>query len=458
MQAMIRGVTWMFASVLVGCSDGHGNDGDVWNDEGASSSGNASASASASASADETSGASASASADGSTSDASASADTTAGPIFDVGVGDTSVDDGCGCGLTYIWIANADDGTVSKIDTRTLQEEGRYITRPDGAGNPSRTSVNLSGDVAIANRHGGLAKFYADESDCVESNGMPGIQTSLGANNVLGWDVEECRAWYTEFPTTNQRPVAWTPGSIVRGSCDSEGEKVWTVMSAVPGLGPGIGGAGGVIAALVNGDDGSVEQEIPIDDFSGFQLGAYGGAVDAEGNLYFTPMGAVSFGNQLARVDIDDFTVTLWPIPAGIASYGITVDHDGDVWVSSTIGASAARFDVETEMWEPIMAGFVSLGGLAEGPDNLIWVAADGGARSIDMVTLMPGPAFVGGGTIKGISIDADDFVWAVGDIAYKVDPATGQVEGTYNGLTSPYTYSDMTGHALANTFCPPAG
>src|SRR5205085_5715577 len=141
------------------------------------------------------------------------------------------------------------DGTVSKIDTRTLQEEGRYITRPDGVGNPSRTSVNLSGDVAIANRHGGLVKFYAEESDCVESNGMPGIQTSAGGNNVLGWDVEECRAWYTEFPTTNQRPVAWTPGTVVPGTCDSEGEQVWTVMSAVPGIGPGIGGAGGVIVS-----------------------------------------------------------------------------------------------------------------------------------------------------------------------------------------------------------------
>jgi hypothetical protein len=457
MQAMIRGVTWMCASVLIGCGEGHGNDGDVWNDEGASSSGNASASASASATAsvDESTGASASA--EGSSSSAGPGADTTAGPLFDVGV-DPGIDDGCGCGLNYIWIANADEGTVSKIDTRTLQEEGRYITRPDGSGNPSRTSVNLSGDVAIANRHGGLAKFYADESDCVESNGMAGIQTSLSSNNVLGWDVEECRAWYTEFPTTNQRPVAWTPGTIVEGSCDSEGEKVWTVMSAVPGFGPGIGGAGGVIVALVNGEDGTVEEEIAVDDFSGFQLGAYGGAVDGEGNLFFTPMGAVSFGSQLARVDIDDFAVTLWPIPAGIATYGITVDHNGDVWMSSTLGASAARFEVATETWTPIMAGFVSLGGLAEGPDELIWVAADGGARSIDMNTLMPGPAFIGGGTIKGISVDADEFVWAVGDIAYKVDPATGQVEGTYNGLTSPYTYSDMTGHALANTFCPPAG
>ena len=44
----------------------------------------------------------------------------------------------CGCELAYIWIANADEGTVSKINVRTLEEEGRYITRPDGNGNPKQ--------------------------------------------------------------------------------------------------------------------------------------------------------------------------------------------------------------------------------------------------------------------------------------------------------------------------------
>lgn len=392
------------------------------------------------------------------TGSSTAMADSTGGPIFDVGQGDTDIGDGCGCGLTYIWIANADQGTVSKIDTRTLVEEGRYITRPDGAGNPSRTSVSLSGDVAVANRHGGLTKFYADPSKCVESNGMPGIQTSLGSNNVLGWDVEECRAWYVEFPTTNQRPVAWTPGTLSRDSCEASGERVWTVMSAVPGLAPGIGGGGGVIASLVEGEDGSIAEQVTIDDFSGFQLGAYGGAVDAEGNLYFTPMGAVSFGNQLARVDIDDFTVQLWPIPAGIASYGITVDHEGNPWVSSTLGATAARFVIATETWEPVMGGPMSLGGIVEGPGDTIWVATDGGAASIDMATLAFGTSFGGGSGTKGVSIDVDGFLWAVDGAAHKVDPTTGVEVGSYNGLTGPYTYSDMTGHALSNTFCPPAG
>jgi hypothetical protein len=452
----LQHVAWVMVAAVVGCGDDSSGAFDQVSASGdtstsaASTSGASVTAASNSASADETSttGAPGTSSAD----------DSTGAPIFDVGGNDTDVSDGCGCEYEYIWIANADQGTVSKINTRTLEEEGRYITRPDGLGNPSRTSVSLSGDVAVANRHGGLVKFYADTSKCVESNGMPGIQTSSGANNVLGWDVEECRAWYVEFATTNQRPVAWTPGTLSKDDCSAEGERVWTVMSATPGFAPGTGGAGGVIATLLDGATGEVVQAVPVDAFPGIQLGAYGGAVDGEGNLFFTPMGAVSFNNQLARIDIDDYAITLWPVPAGVAPYGITVDHDGNPWVSSVLGSTAARFDIATEMWEPIMAGAVSLGGIVEGPGNLMWVAVDGGARSIDMDTLMPGPAFVNGQTVKGVSIDVDGYLWAVDGAAHKVDSATGALIDSYTGLTGPYTYSDMTGHALSNTYCPPAG
>jgi hypothetical protein len=42
---------------------------------------------------------------------------------------------------------------------------------------------------------------------------------------------------------------------------------------------------------------------------------------------------------------------------------------------------------------------------------------------------------------------------------AYRVDPETGEV-ATFEGLFSPYTYSDMTGFALKNagTIPMPAG
>ena len=367
----------------------------------------------------------------------------------------------CGCELAYIWIANADEGTVSKINVRTLEEEGRYITRPDGNGNPSRTSVNLAGDVAVANRHGGITKIFAEEGDCLDTNGMPGIQTSTGPGDVLPWGVEECVAWFTEFPTTNQRPVAWIGGDVTPGTCDSRDQKVWTVSSENPGLGPGIGGAGGVRVSLVDGDTGVVEDEIivPPEDFAGGNLGAYGGAVDAAGNLFFVHMGSITLGPRLARVAIDTLEHTVWPLPAGVASYGITVDHNGRVWISSTLGSGVARFDPQTEVWDTV-SGFASLGGLAEGPDDHMWIATAMGAVSVHIDTLERGPNFIAqqGGDSKGVSVDIDGYVWVVNEWAWKVDPATGLDVGHYNGLTSPYTYSDMTGYALGNVICPPEG
>ena len=97
--------------------------------------------------------------------------------------------------FSYIWVANAPESTISKINTRTMQEVGRYLTRADSDGNPSRTSVNLSGDVAVANRNGGVAKFYAQSEHCEDKNGDGSIQTSTGKDNVLAWDEEERRGF-----------------------------------------------------------------------------------------------------------------------------------------------------------------------------------------------------------------------------------------------------------------------
>lgn len=380
------------------------------------------------------------------------------GVIFDVG----DAPDLCGCGHSFIWIANTDDSTVSKIDTETLEEVGRYLTRADAAGSPSRTSVSFTGDVAVANRFGGLAKFYADTDDCVESNGMPGIQTSTGAGDVLPWDVEECRAWYVDFPTTNQRPVAWAPPDDPRAvDCNApSSQRLWTVGSTVPGF-PGTGGAGGATAWLVDGDDGSILETVDVADFAGVQLGAYGGAVNGDGDLFFSSQGALTFGNnQLVRVDIETLESTIWMIPPEIAPYGITVDHNGRVWLSSMLGSSATRFDPETETFDIVPGSFHSQAGLMEHPSGQMWIGTDTGAIEVDVETLELGNVFVPGfgGLVKGISVDSDGFVWAINDVAHKFDPASGALEGTYNGLTSPYTYSDMTGWALQNAACTPEG
>ncbi|MGH1347720.1 MAG: hypothetical protein ACRBN8_39565 [Nannocystales bacterium] len=372
----------------------------------------------------------------------------------------------CECELTYLWVADHVEGTVSKINTRTLEEEGRYLTRADGNGNPSRTSVNLSGDVAVANRHGGLTKFYANPDNCLDTNGTPGIQTSSGGGDVLPWDQEECRAWFVDFPTTNQRPVAWTGETTAPGNCDASVSQVWTVTSTVPGLFPGLGGAGGVTASLLDGLSGAIDAQVDVPDFPGGSFGAYGGAVDAAGNLYFSPLGG--FGAALlARVDKDTLTYQIWDIPAGVAPYGITVDHTGRVWLASNFGSIAARFDPVTETWG-VVEGLGGGSGLAEGPDDLMYVSQGNSVRAVHIDTLEITGTWTTDEDVKGVSFDADGYLWAVTFRddedpmseagAFKIDVETMSVVDVFTGLRDPYTYSDMTGNALGSVACAPEG
>ncbi len=387
------------------------------------------------------------------------------GTKLDLGVPDGEL--ACGCEFNYVWVANAPQGTVSKINMTTLEEEARYLTRADGMGNPSRTSVSLKGDVAVANRHGGLVKFYVDPKDCKDTNGVPGIQTSTGKNDVLAWDMEECRAWYIDFPTSNQRPVAWTQGTIEAGSCNTTNEKVWTVMSENKSLFPGTGGAGGVIVSLVDGATGKIDKQITIPTFSGEGFGAYGAAVNAHGDLYFTPLGFLG-ASKIARVYIDNFAYKVWPVPTEIGPYGITVDHKGRVWLSSNaIGMTGAgRFDPETGVWD-LVPGFFSGAGIAQGLDDLMWVASGNGITAVNVETLAIGPVFKSQYYIKGVGFDAKGFLWAVNysetdegnnpidpEVVMKIDVDTLSVVGSYDGLDRPYTYSDFTGNALFNVAC----
>jgi hypothetical protein len=110
-----------------------------------------------------------------------------------------------------VWIANSGEHTVSKLDTRTMTEVGRYYTRPDQQGSPSRTSVSIDGKaVVVANRHGGLTKIWARKEYCADKNGNGKIDTSTGKNNVLAFDQDECIAWYT--PSRRPRRSAPSPG------------------------------------------------------------------------------------------------------------------------------------------------------------------------------------------------------------------------------------------------------
>ncbi|WP_146155460.1 hypothetical protein [Enhygromyxa salina] len=386
---------------------------------------------------------------DGDSGDGDSGDDDSGGTVWDLGgipdAGPGNCGDGQGNGgepeFSFLWAANSSEGTISKIDTETVQEVGRYMVRPDGAGSPSRTSVSLTGHVAVASRQGGVTKFYATEEFCEESNGIPGIQTSLN-NAALPWDEEECRAWHTPFDYDSQRPLAWAPGTWNPGTCAWEDEMLWTA---------GRYGNNQDEVLLLDGETGMVIETVEIPGLKSDSFGIYGAAVDSEGNFWGTGWAT---GNQLVRVDIETMEATVWegPSSVGVSShwYGMTVDVDGMVW---NCASRVARFDPMTEEWTVSdELGSWTAGCMADANSvddgGLLWLGSNGvrglNRETFEIVYNWPTP------TSYGVSVDFAGYVWAVnGNGAHRVDPETGQVT-SYNGLVGAYTYSDMTGAALS--------
>ena len=347
--------------------------------------------------------------------------------------------------FSYLWVANSNEGTVSKIDTQTMQEVGRYRTRPDGVGNPSRTSVNLNGDVVVANRSGGVTMIRARAEDCLDAN-----NTSAGPDDIKDWP-DGCVEWYAPSAYSSQRPVAWTQGTPNQVTCEFEDPMVWT-------SGTTSGVANSVEVVLLDGETGDVEQLIPIPEIpnGAYDFGLYGAAVDGDGNMWASQLDV----GYLVRVSLEDFSHDSWPMPE--VGYGMTVDHLGRPW---TCNAKVARFDPQSETWtvgtgEPGPGG----AGCMEDAEGRMWVAGYAitaiDVESMELLDQFPMPVIGDNpdtGYGRGISIDFQGYVWSPShwsNAVYRLDPGSGEFDKV-EGLDFPYTYSDMTGFALKNAGVP---
>ncbi len=318
-----------------------------------------------------------------------------------------------------------------------MVEEGRYITRADSAGSPSRTSVNLNGNMAVANRNGGVTAFWANPDDCDPmANGVPGLQTSSGGADVLPWGEDDCLRWSTPINATSNRPAAWAPGEWSESECRYVDNKFWTTARG--------GDDPGTRVMLLDGETGAIEQTIAIPEFTNI---TYGGAVDGDGNFW----GHQSGGSQLFFVDRQTFQYQIYAGPGD--SYGIAVDDNGKPW---TCYLGVHRLDPVTGVWDHNNTINSSYGGCMSDGNGTMWLSHDP-LLGIDVETMELVQSIDLDQDIHGVSIDFDGNVWGVpiaGSVAYRINPETLAID-TFTGLVGAYTYSDMTGFALANAGTP---
>ena len=322
-----------------------------------------------------------------------------------------------------------------------------------GGAEPSRTSVNQYGDVAVSNRSlGSVTKVWALQSKCIDKNGNGMIDTSTGANDIRPWGQDECIAWHTPLPLANGysggvRPTAWEGVAQDPNSCVTPVPRLWVGYKDAQNT---------AHFARLHGDTGEILDEALRPNWNSNSFGPYGGAVNSAGDLFTN-----GYDNEIAvRVDAVTLQVEEIGNSPGTFKYGMGVDKYGNMWVGSFSGPHHLYFyDAAAKTWAGMGNGGNNAGGslgVAIDDADRVWGAANGPCRLIELDgatktwsnqnIVLPGCS-----QPWGVSIDNEGFVWVVdkANQAFKVDPDTYEIKLVVTGLVNPYTYSDMTGQGL---------
>jgi hypothetical protein len=383
--------------------------------------------------------------------------DTEGDPKFDIGGFPDSGED-CGAGgggmgdFSYIWIANSTQGTVSKIETVSTIEEGRYAVTNDDSMQSSRTSVNQYGDVAIGHRfYPRVTKVAARMENCVDKNNNGMIDTSTGPGDIRPFLEDECVLWSIDLPAqaNGTRAVAWEGGSIDPDTCENTtpNPRLWVGYGTNP-----------LEIYRLDGETGGVLDHAQVPS-TGF---VYGGAVNADGDFWVSDRS----GLTLSKIDADTLAVSSYPVP-GSQAYGMGMDQNGHPWIATyTVGVGdyVYRFDPDLETFASAGGTSGRYRGMNIDREGRAWVAGNSPCRlalfdAVLETEINDSIALPGCVDPVGVSVDRDGYVWVVdrgASVAWKIDPTFHIVVGTVNGLINPYTYSDMTGQGLNLVVNPP--
>jgi len=412
----------------------------------------------------------------------------------------------------YLWAANHTHNTVTRFNTDTDQEEGIYWV---GA-NPSRTAVDLDGNVWIGGRDDGrLTKIFWNEESCQDRNGNGTIETSRNVNGIVALVNSSADPMADECVAYSAQPNPSLPS--IRGIAAGPDGMVWIgysgggVQSIDPhsfALGPYVPATG---APLFAPDANGVQQ--PLQGQTGNTGGVYGLVIDSAGQLFTS-----SFNRDtLAQFDTRTGQWVAMYTGIGCGTYGIAVDGRNRIWLGAwPNGSGVGMFDYNTrrhhcfgvpagtpavngtsvQVWMPANGGsapnstFQTTGVGAEPATGHIWASffpigfngrlvvneqdySQSRWYFIGTTKDANGNALPGVGTdLRGIGFDRNGYGWTLGlasDRVFKIDPentnhpddpgaahrAASLPEGRPIGVGTHYTYSDFTGSTVLSFTAP---
>lgn len=413
----------------------------------------------------------------------------------------------------YLWAANHTHHTVSKFNTDLAQEEGIYYV----AQNPSRTAVDLDGNMWVGGRDDGrLTKILWDITQCPDRNGNGMVDTSRSINGMPPAPVntfadpmlDECVV-FSQVVNTNRRSI--------RGLAAGPDGRVWIGYTGggVQAIEPNTFAVGpfhdNTQVPTYSPDANGVLQPVMANGQPQLSNagGVYGLAVDARGMLYISSYNRTSIARfntntetweaNLTGFDCGSYGIATdakkrvwsggWPGCPGVGMYdpvtnrfynfmvpnGTTPTPNGTAGVDMaalpemlcTSGSSRNAFCVTGVGVEPatgdVWASFYAIGytgrlklnenDLTQSQWQLIATTRDTNN------SYLPGVS----SDLRGVGFDRNGFAWTLGlgsDRVWKIDPNTNTRDvslptGRSVGVGSHYTYSDMTGSQALNFTAP---
>ncbi|HLF95826.1 MAG TPA: PKD domain-containing protein [Methylococcaceae bacterium] len=375
-------------------------------------------------------------------------------------------------GTTFplMWIANGGGDTVSKIDTNLNKETGRYRTwffgnhesNPWVGPAPSRTAVDLDGNVYVANRHfdnkpASVMKILAN--GYIDRNGNGVMDTSTDSNNNGTIDPAEIK------------PLVDSNGNGIVDPAEIQDERVAWVKQVGPvnGLGRSlcIDREGDIWLGLfntlqyyeLNASDGSTKSG----PYPTPGLQPYGCLVDGNGVLWSAGLSPILGKLNNTTITSPSPVWTTHVSPHG-NFYGIALGN-GKVYLSSYgQGRSFTQFDPTTSAFsDPLGVGINSLGIGVDGNGKIvtgsqrIYKQEPTGAT---IWTSAVNPASNSGNYVnsRGVIPDSNNDIWVVNvqnNSVTKFNGVTGALIAQVPVGSNPYTYSDATGFAVRNVTSP---
>lgn len=359
-----------------------------------------------------------------------------------------------------MWIANAGEDTVSKIDTKTGKELARYRTwfgpswhSPWDGPAPSRTSVDLDGNAYVANRHfdgkpASVVKILADGGIDRNGNGVIDTATDTNGNGVID--------------TVEILPMVDSNGNGMVDASEINDERIaWIVQVGPPnGLGRSlaIDTDGNLWLGLFNARvyyklssaDGSILAG-PIDVSPNTP---YGALVDKNGILW-----GASLDGTLLKLDTNTNTkLNVYSHPHG--DYGIALGNDR-VYMACFTGCSYIEFNPATGTFSlPAKVWYTTLGIAVDADGNIVVGKSNGGVTKFrpDGSIIWDKGAQPSTTETRGVAIDSDNNIWGVhvyDDKISKFNGADGASLGVFPIGHGPYTYSDATGFGYRSSITP---